>query len=151
MTSFFYTGIQVPTLMKSNSNITDEDDLTSSIFIMFTDEALEFYHLRWSSSQTTEKIINTMRKQIEGPPKQRNAHTEWNKITLRALSLKYPDKSLPNVFEIMIKQLRKMQLCLRSNFQDEITLRDIILEAVSGTLECQSACLMPEEPPKLCD
>ncbi|KAI1005356.1 hypothetical protein K3495_g2860 [Podosphaera aphanis] len=84
-------------------------------------------------------------EQFEGPQKQRNAQTEWNKITLRALSLKYPDKSLPNVFEIMVKQLRKMQLCLRSNFQDEIILRDKILEAVSSTPECQSACLMPDE------
>lgn len=126
-------------------NITDENDLASSIFIMFVDEALEFYHLRCGGSHNTEQVINTMREQFEGPQKQRNAQTEWNKTTLRAFSLKYPDKSLPNVFEIMVKQLRKMQLCLRSNFQDEITLRDKILEAVSNTPECQSACLMPEE------
>ncbi|KAI1003314.1 hypothetical protein K3495_g4891 [Podosphaera aphanis] len=87
-----------------------------------------------------------MRSQFEGHQKKRNAQNDWNKITLRAVADKNPENSLSESFEAMVKKLRILQLSLRTNFQDEITLRDKILEAVTNVPECHLACMMPDEP-----
>lgn len=86
-------------------------------------------------------IVCLIGQQFQGPQKLRNAQAEWNKITLQSFVDKHPEKSLHVVFEMV--KLRTMQLCLRDNFQDEVTLKYKILEAVSNIPQCKPACLIP--------
>ncbi|KAI0992453.1 hypothetical protein K3495_g15732 [Podosphaera aphanis] len=113
---------------------------------MFDGEALDFYHMRCSTVLNIQELLELMRSQFEGHQKKRNAQNDWNKITLRAVADKNPENSLSESFEVMVKKLRILQLSLRTNFQDEITLRDKILEAVTNVPECRLACMMPDEP-----
>ncbi|KAI0996100.1 hypothetical protein K3495_g12079, partial [Podosphaera aphanis] len=122
------------------------DEIRPSLFMMFDGEALDFYHIRCSTVLNIHGLLDLMRSQFEGHQKKRNAQNDWNKITLRAVADKNLENSLSESFEVMVKQLRKLQLSLRTNFQDVITLRDKILEAVTGVPDCRLACLMPDGP-----
>ena len=89
---------------------------------MFDNKVLDYYHHRCSSVSINREII-----------------------TLQLVPVKYPEKSLFGILESIVKRLRTMQLYLRTSFQDEIILRDKILEAISNMPEYRPACLTLEE------
>ncbi|KAI1008095.1 hypothetical protein K3495_g137 [Podosphaera aphanis] len=122
------------------------DEIRPSLFMVFDREALDLYYLRCSTVLNIHKLLDLMRSQIEGHQKKRNAQNDWNKITLRAITDKNLENLLSESCKVMVKQLRTFQLSLRMNFQDEITLRDMILKAVTSVPECRLACMMPDDP-----
>ncbi|KAI0997668.1 hypothetical protein K3495_g10517 [Podosphaera aphanis] len=69
--------------------------------------------------------------------------SKWRNITLRRTIEQHPSKSIAECFEMIVLQLRKVQLGLSDRFRGDLSLRDAMIDAVRDIRGCSLACCKP--------
>src|SRR5438045_7918783 len=69
--------------------------------------------------------------------------SKWNTITLQGTMRKNEDKDMAECFEILVKDLQKVQRGLAEGYRMEGNLRDQLINACREVQECSFACFKP--------
>lgn len=107
---------------------------------MLIDEARTFYFTKIAGKQESfENVIKAMKAEFETEQRQERITTEWEDTKLEDFKIKYPEKSILDVFDIMRNQLIHDQNILRSELQSDIVIRDKLYRACRNVPECNMA------------
>ncbi|KAI0998572.1 hypothetical protein K3495_g9620 [Podosphaera aphanis] len=111
---------------------------------MLKGSAREYYHMYLLSEELSfDEMIIRIKTHFETAERQRLMMSEWRNITLRRTIEQNPSKSIAECFEMIVLQLRKVQLGLPDRFRGDLSLRDAMIDAVRDIRECSLACYKP--------
>ncbi|KAI0996916.1 hypothetical protein K3495_g11267, partial [Podosphaera aphanis] len=112
--------------------------------IMLKGSAREYYHMYLLSEELSfDEMIIRIKTHFETAERQRLMMSKWRNITLRRTIEQNPSKSKAECFEMIVLQLRKVQLGLPDRFRGDLSLRDAMIDAVRDIRECSLACYKP--------
>lgn len=89
------------------------------------------------------EICDNIRQTFEGEEFKRSMLTRWNNITLRSVIEKNPSKDIETCLQILVDELRSIQMSLTRNFQNDISLQNKLLTACQNHPACSIACSTP--------
>ncbi|KAI6251504.1 hypothetical protein HI914_00540 [Erysiphe necator] len=87
--------------------------------------------------------VQMLRNQYETEQRQQKDFSEWSTITLAKMLTQNSNKSLQECFELMLENLRSIQLRLDPIYQTQKALRDKVINACRSIPECSLACYSP--------
>ncbi|RKF87932.1 hypothetical protein GcM1_084004 [Golovinomyces cichoracearum] len=90
-----------------------------------------------------ETVVSKIKTNFEGAEYQRTVLETWQDMTLDSSILKSPEKSISEIFEIMLTKLRDIQLGLAPRFRDKDFLYTKLLQACKRNSVCELACFKP--------
>ena len=112
--------------------------------IILKDKASNFYYNKIARRlYDFHIIVNLIRSHFKTEENRQKYLSEWRKTTLTRMISKNPDKSKLECLELMLNKLRTAQRGLTTQYQNENSLRDQVLNACRGIEECNLALFKP--------
>lgn len=90
-----------------------------------------------------DEMISKLKSHFETNEHQQEMMQRCKSISLAKILPEYPFKSIAQRFDTTIEQLQKIQLHSLQRFQGNISLRDMLTNAIFNTRECAYACYKP--------
>ncbi|KAI6245781.1 hypothetical protein HI914_06267 [Erysiphe necator] len=121
-----------------------EDLYRIALPIMLSGQAHTYYYSTIAKLNLDfNGAVQMLRNQYETEQRQQKDFSEWSTITLANMLTQNSNKSLQEFFELMLENLRSMQLRLDPIYQTQKTLRDKVINACRSIPECSLACYSP--------
>ncbi len=92
-----------------------------------------------STSTNLQEMVSMVRNRFVTSESTLALTREWDNMSLRDYAKKYPDKSLRDSLDLMVKRLQELQLCLPRPYQNDEMLKHRLLNACDGFEECKFA------------
>ncbi|KAK4205935.1 hypothetical protein QBC37DRAFT_243184, partial [Rhypophila decipiens] len=112
---------------------------------MLTGKALDYYHNRLSREQRSNMLwsMNALSENFETDEIKLSYLQEWQTMSYAKIVEKNPEKTRLECLEMLFDELTKIQRALPPTYQSDYTLRDQLVQATRGTLECANAMFAP--------
>ena len=114
-----------------------QDALMRAFPTMLKGLAQDFFYNNTLSQRTYEVACTNIRNFFEGPEYQRRNLDKWNATDLNSTTAKHPEKSIFEVVQILINELRQLQFGLTTALRSTEFLHNKIVTACQGSLACR--------------
>ncbi|RKF59651.1 hypothetical protein OnM2_058048 [Erysiphe neolycopersici] len=111
---------------------------------MLKESARQYYHMYiMNHDHSFENMIIMLKSHFETEERQQQLMVEWKNINLKNIIENNQHKTNAECFEMVVDKLRKIQIGLQHRYQGDLTLRDVVIDAVRDVRECSFACYKP--------
>ena len=113
---------------------------------MLKGAALNYYYIDCKSNPhitSLSDLCDNIKQHFEGAEHERNVLIKWNDLTLRKEIDKNPGKSIEDCLQLLIQELRVLQLGLEKDLRHEKFFLNKLLTACQDHPACSIACSKP--------
>jgi len=110
-----------------------QEALSTAFPHMLKEDALQFYHSnQYKTNMSIQQLFDAFKVQYEGPTHDLFVLKSWNRINLKETIEKNPNKSHLQALDIIIYELRQLNLSLLMNIQTDNSVYTRLLLTYEG-------------------